>query len=177
MRYSEEICAHPAHRLRSSAALRQNPLERFERLATAENYEFERVSDNEIHIAMAGIWCDHDISLVWIPGEERLDLFVAFDGRMPGGRSDDICRLMSLLNERLSSGHFDYWRKDNALVYRNSMNLSGGAHLTLEQAMSMLALAMDAAERGYPACQYVVWAGKSPEEALDITLLELAALA
>jgi hypothetical protein len=177
MSYSEDICAHPVHSLRSSLALRDNPLDRFERLATAEHYEFERVSDYELRIAMAGIWCDHDVSLVWKNEEERLDLFVMFDGRMPGGHSDDICRLLSLLNERLSSGHFDYWRKESTLVYRNSLNLSGGADVTLEQAMSMLASAMDAAERGYPACQYVVWAGKSPEEALDIALLELAAMA
>jgi len=39
----------------------------------------------------------------------------------------------------------------------------------------MIALALDAAERGYPACQYVIWAGKSPEDALTSALVDLAA--
>ncbi len=176
MNYSEEICARPSPRLNMAAAIRANPLDTFIRLAVAEHYEHERVGEHELHIALSGLWCDHDVSLVWKKDDERVDLYVLFDSRMPGGRSDDICRLLSLLNERLAGGHFDYWDKDNALIYRNSLNLSGGANLGIEQAMTMLASALDAAERGYPACQYVVWAGKSPEEALDIALMELAAL-
>jgi len=50
---------------------------------------------------------------------------------MPGGRTDDICRLMSLLNERLISGHFDYWDKNRCLVYRDAASLRGGAKLGL----------------------------------------------
>ena len=57
-------------------------------------------------------------------------------------------------------GIFDFWDKDSALVYRNTLSLAGGANLRTEQAMALLASALDAAERGYPACQYVVWAGK-----------------
>jgi hypothetical protein len=82
---------------------------------------------------------------------------------------------MSLINERLAAGHFDYWDKNEALVYRNSVSLRGGATLRTEQAMDMIALALDAAERGYPACQYVIWAGKSPEDALTSALVDLAA--
>jgi hypothetical protein len=35
-------------------------------------------------------------------------------------------------------------------------------------------MALDAAERGYPACQYVIWAGESPEDALTRALVDLA---
>ena len=106
---------------------------------------------------------------------EQVDLYLLFEGRTPGGRSDDICRLLTLLNERLTSGHFDFWEKDSALVFRSSINLAGGAKLGVEQAMALLASALDAGERGYPACQYVVWAGKSPEDAVNTVLLDLAA--
>jgi len=159
------------------STIRRNPLDVFERLSIAENYDFERVSPSELHMSVPGLWCDHDISLTWDVTRENIQLFLTFDGRIPGGRSDDICRLMSLLNERLSSGHFDYWDKTGALVYRNAMSLCGGADLKTEQAMTLLAHALDGAERGYPACQYVVWAGKSPEDALTSTLIDLAAQA
>ena len=175
MNYSEEICVRPSPSLRSMAAVRANPLDTFTRLATAEHYDFERVSDNELHIALGGLWCDHDVSLTWNNEAEQVELYLLFDGRTPGGRSDDICRLLSLLNERLSSGHFDFWQKDSALVFRNSLNLAGGAKINTGQAMALLASALDAAERGYPACQYVVWAGKSPEDALNSALMDIAA--
>lgn len=174
MGYSDDFQVRPSPTLKTAQALRENPIDVFVRLATAEHYETERVAINELHLSMAGVWCDHDISLIWHPGKERLDLYLLFDGRAPGGRSSDICRLLSLLNERLTSGHFDFWEKDRALVYRNAISLAGGAKLTLEQAMCLLANALDAAERGYPASQYVLWAGKTPEEAIDTVLLELA---
>ena len=82
---------------------------------------------------------------------------------------------MSLINERLVSGHFDYWPSSGGLIYRNSQSLRGGARLKIEQAQDLIAMALDAAERGYPACQYVVWAGKSPEDALTSALVDIAA--
>ena len=155
--------------------MRANPIDVFERLAVAEGYDFERVDLGEIHLSVNGAWCEHDISLTWNAGTEQVQIFLVFEGRTPGGRSDDICRLMSLINERLAAGHFDYWEKNQALVYRNSLSLRGGASLRTEQAMDLIALALDAAERGYPACQYVIWAGKSPEDALTSALVDLAA--
>ena len=175
MEYSKNMCLRAEPSLNTAQAVRAHPIDVFERLAVAEHYDFERVSANELHMCMAGAWCDHDISLVWSAKSEQIGLYLLFDGRTPGGRSDDICRLLSLLNERLTSGHFDFWDKDSALVYRNTLNLAGGAILRVEQAMALLASALDAAERGYPACQYVVWAGKSPEEALNKAILDLVA--
>ena len=175
MKFADETCVRPRPSLKSASAVRANPLHTFERLATAEHYDFERVATHELHLSLKGLWCDHDISLSWKPETEQLSLYLLFDGRTPGGRSDDICRLLSLLNERLSGGHFDFWDKDSALVYRNTLSLAGGATLRIEQAMALLASALDAAERGYPACQYVVWAGKTPEDALNSALLDLAA--
>ncbi|PHS74703.1 MAG: hypothetical protein COB56_08920 [Robiginitomaculum sp.] len=178
MSFVEDIIAKsaslPSANLAAARSVRGNPLDVFERLSVADHLDFERVSANEIHIALSGLWCEHDVSLVWNNEAQQVELYLLFDSRAPGGRSDDICRLLTLLNERLSSGHFDFWNTHNSLVYRSTLSLAGGAKLTIEQAMALLAGALEAAERGYPACQYVVWAGKTPEDALDTALLDLA---
>lgn len=154
--------------------VRQNPIDVFARLALAEHYDAERLSAFELHISMPGYWCDHHITINWSPGDEIVQLFLVFDGRVPGGRTDDMCRLMTLINERLSVGHFDYWGRDDALVYRHAMSLAGEAKLSIEQAMAMLGSALEAAEKGYPACQYVMWAGKTPQDAIGQALLDKA---
>ena len=179
MDFVEEILAKRARvsnlKLASAGAVRGNPLDVFERLCIAEHLDFERVGNQEIQITLVGLWCEHDVSIIWNNAQEQVELFLLFDSRAPGGRTDDICRLLTLLNERLNNGHFDFWNTHNSLVYRNSLNLAGGAKLMIEQAMALLSGALEAAERGYPACQYVVWAGKTPEDALDTALLDLAA--
>lgn len=175
MNLADEQQVRPQASLKGLLAARHNPLSVFERLSIAEHYEYERVSDTELHVSLPGLWCHHDVTLTWDVPTEQIKLILSFDGRTPGGRSNDICRLMSLINERLSIGHFDYWDKTGTLVYRNAQSLRGGARLKTEQAQDLIALALDAAERGYPACQYVVWAGKSPEDALTSALVDLAA--
>jgi Uncharacterized conserved protein len=175
MSFADDRCIRPNPSLNTTLSSRNNPIDVFLRLATAENYDYERVDLNELHISLLGLWCEHDVSLTWNPATEQIQIFLVFEGRTPGGRSNDICRLMSLINERLKAGHFDYWEKNQALVYRNAVSLRGGATLKTEQAMDMLAHALDAAERGYPACQYVIWAGKSPEDALTSALVDIAA--
>lgn len=175
MTYADQRHIRPSPNLAGAVGLRENPLEVFTRLCVAEGYEFDRVDINELQVSLPGLWCDHDLSLTWNAATEQVQVFLLFDGKMPGGRTDDICRLMSLLNERLASGHFDYWDKNRCLVFRDSASFRGGAKLGTEQAMDMIAYALDAAERGHPACQYVIWAGKSPEDALTSALVDLAA--
>lgn len=175
MDFIEERCVRPSPSLRTAEAIRENPINVFERLSVAENYHFERISDSEMHISAPGLWCDYDISVKWNHAAEQVHLLLVFEGRIPGGRTDEICRLMSLINERLPAGHFDFWTKSSSLVYRNTLSLSGGARMQTEQAMDMIAQGLNAASRGYPASQYVIWAGKSPEDALTAALVDIAA--
>ncbi len=175
MSYADQRHIRPSPNLAGSLSVRQNPLEVFTRICVAEGYDHERADINELQITLPGLWCEHNVSMTWNAATEQVQVFLLFEGRMPGGRTDDICRLMSLLNERLASGHFDYWDKNRGLVYRDAASFRGGAKLGTEQAMDMIAHALDAAERGYPACQYVIWAGKSPEDALTSALVDLAA--
>ena len=163
--YSEERCVRPAPMLRS--LLRPDPLDVLARLAVAEHYEVERTGACSLHLLVPGFWCDHDLSFQWDRDTEVLSLAIVFEGRVAGGTSDALLRLLSLLNARLATGHFDHWPRERALVYRNAVSLAGGADLRIEQAMALVASAMDAAETGHPAFQYVIWAGETPEAALE----------
>lgn len=147
--------------------VKHNPLDVFARIALAENYDRERISANELHISIPSEHTDLHITFSWAYKEETLQLFLVFDGKLPTGRSENICRLLSLVNERLTAGHFDYWSKDDALIYRHSQRLSGQARLNPVQAMDIIADARMAANVGYPAFQYMIWAGLTPEEALE----------
>ena len=170
--YSQERCVRPSPVLRS--LLRDNPLDVIARLAVAEHYEVERTSADSLHLLVPGFWCDHDLSFAWDRDEEILSLAIVFEGRIVGGCTDAILRLLSLLNTRLTSGHFDHWTRERALVYRHAVSLAGGATLRIEQAMSLVGNAMDAAETGHPAFQYVIWAGDTPEEAMERVEADLA---
>ena len=170
--YSDERQVRPSPVLRS--LLRPDPLRVLERLALAEHYDVERLSDTRLHMLVPGHWRDHEFAFHFDKEEERLSLIILFEGRIVSGRADEIFRLVGLLNEELSAGHFAFWAKQRAIAYRHSLTLSGGADLMVEQAMALVAEAMDAAERGHPAFQYVIWAGDTPEVALERAREDLA---
>jgi hypothetical protein len=50
--------------------------------------------------------------------------------------------------------------------------LLAGADTHVGQCEALLRAALEACERYYQSFQFVVWAGKSPDEALAATLLE-----
>ena len=85
---------------------RINPLDVVERLATGNDWSFERASDDEITILVTGRWTDYQLSYTWMSDIEALHLACAFDLRVPERRRAEVQTLISLINERLWVGPF-----------------------------------------------------------------------
>ena len=148
-----------------------NPVDMVEHIATIPQWNFERNAPDELTLTVSGSWCDYHISLNWRDDLEALHLACAFDFKVPKQRLADIYRLLALVNEQLWLGHFDLWREDGLLLYRHGL-LFAGADTHVGQCEALLRAALEASERYYQAFQFVLWAGKSPEDALAATMLE-----
>ncbi len=149
-----------------------NPVELVEQLAASQDWPFDRVGEDEITLTIAGNWSDYALSFSWRDDLEDLHLACAFDFKIPSTRRNEVCQLVARVNAQLWQGHFDIWIEDGGLLYRHGLLLSGGAMANSAQCEAMLAMALEACERYFPAFQYVIWAGKSAEDALDAILLE-----
>jgi hypothetical protein len=57
-------------------------------------------------------------------------------------------------------------------LFRNGLLLTGGAQATEAQCEALIDLALDACERYFPAFQFVIWAGKSADDAMRSCLIE-----
>ena len=149
-----------------------NPLEIVEQLATAEDWHFDRSADDEINITVAGNWSDYHVCFNWHEDLEGLHLACTFETKVPQSKCDDVTKLMTRINEQLWIGHFDLWRKEGAILYRNGLMLAGGAEANQAQCETMLRLALEASERYYPAFQFVLWGGKDADTAIEAALLD-----
>jgi hypothetical protein len=148
-----------------------NPVDMVEQIATIRDWAFERSTTDELTLSVAGSWCDYHISLNWREDLEALHLACAFDFRATNTRLPEVYRLMASINEQLWLGHFDLWRQDGMLLYRNGLLLAG-AKTHAGQCEGLLTAALEACERYYQSFQFVLWAGKSADEALAATMLE-----
>ena len=94
------------------------------------------------------------------------------DVRIPTERHNDIHVLLALINEKMWLGHFDLWTDEGLPMYRHAIPLRGTSGLAPEQLNDLVEVAISESERFYPAFQYVVWAGKTPADALTASILE-----
>ncbi|HCX67817.1 YbjN domain-containing protein [Parvibaculum sp.] len=149
-----------------------NPLDLLEQVAQVRDWFFERSHEDELNICVVGEWRDYQLSLNWRNDISGLHVACTLDLRVPPEKRPVVRHLLTLINEQLWSGHFDIWSDDGVVLYRNSLLLCGGAAATPEQCEALLRLAVEACERYYPALQFVMWAGKSAEEAITAAMFE-----
>jgi hypothetical protein len=154
--------------------VRGNPLEVVERIATTNDWSFERAGEDEITILVRGKWADYQVSFTWMYDIEALHLACAFELKAPERNRIEVQQLTAMVNEQLWVGHFDYWVQDGLVMFRHSLLLAGGVEASNRQCEALLSAALDACERYYPAFQFVVWAGKSARDALDAAMFETA---
>jgi hypothetical protein len=153
---------------------RQHPLDLLERAVEENGWAYERAGANELNLSVAGRWSDHHFNVTWREDLQSLHLSSAFDMRVKGEtRLFDIAALLMYINARLWLGHFDLWPEDGTIVFRHSM-IFPEAHLSAAQGEALLNLAVEACEHYYPAFQFVLWGGKSAEEAVAAAILECA---
>jgi hypothetical protein len=150
----------------------RNPLDRFERLAERRAWQLDRTDEDEVNLLVAGSFSDLHVSLTWREEVETLHVACRYDLKVPGPRRDEIAKLIAMVNAQLLHGHFDLWRQEGTLIFRNNLVLAGGAEANDAQCDMLIRLAIDACQRYFPAVQFVVWAGRAAEEALESSLFE-----
>lgn len=148
-----------------------NPVDIVEHIATTHDWAFERSAPDELTLSIAGNWCDYHMSLTWRDDLEALHLACAFDYKVSKVRLNDTYKLIAMINEQMWLGHFDLWKEDGMLLYRHGLLLAG-AVTHVGQCEALLRAALESCERYYQSFQFVLWAGKSPEDALAATMLE-----
>jgi hypothetical protein len=150
----------------------QHPLDIVERLASLRHWMFDRAETDEMSIAVEGRWANYNIAFTWIEDVEAIHVACAFDLKVHERQRREILHLIARINEQLWVGHFDLWNSENVVMFRQALLLAGGAEPTDGQCETMLRVSVEACERYFQAFQFVLWAGRTAEEALDCVLFE-----
>jgi len=149
-----------------------HPIDIVESLATHNAWDFDRVSDEQIAMAVEGAWRTYSISLALSGRDETLRLMCTFDMDPPQDRRAELHHTMDMANDMVWTGAFTLWREQNLMVYRYGLNLAGGAIASADQINAMVASAIYACERFYPAFQLVCWGEEEPEKAIGVAMDE-----
>ena len=149
-----------------------HPIDIVETLAEQCSWDFDRVGEDQISVAIEGAWRTYSLTLFWSGREDMLRLLCTFELNPPEEKLDELHRLLNMVNDMVWGGVFTLWRAQGLLAYRCGLTLAGGAHATPEQIEAMVHSALGSAERFYPAFQLVGWSEEDAEAAIQIAIDE-----
>lgn len=149
-----------------------SPLDVVEQIVSANDWVFDRPSDEEIAVRVPGRWCEYEFYGAWNESEGAIHLMLALDIRVPKERRAAVYELLALANDKVWMGHFGVWQEQSLVVYRDALPLRGSSGPSPEQIEDLMETAIAECERFYPAFQYVIWAGRAPAEAVSVALFE-----
>ena len=149
-----------------------HPLDVIESVASQREWAFERAGDDEIAIHAGGRLSAYTVSYSWMEDCEALHLACAFDMKVARGRANEVAKLVTLINEQLLMGHFDFWQREHVIMFRQSLILSGGLDPTERQIEVLFESAVETCDTYFAAFQFVVWSGQTAREAMESALFE-----
>lgn len=149
-----------------------HPIDIVESLAEHHEWDFDRVTDDQIAMSVEGQWRTYSITLAWCPRDETLRLICTFEMDPPADRAAALYELLSRANDMVWTGAFTWWSEQKLMVWRYGLLLSGGQIAQPEQVDQLITGAVTAAERFYPAFQLTTWGQETPERALGVALAE-----
>ena len=151
--------------------LANDPLEVVEHVLAAENLAFDRTEEGDLAFTLSGDWKDYELWFAWRPEGDCLQLCLSLDMIVAPEHRAAASELIAAINPRVWLGHFELWDAGE-IVFRHAMALMTGDQPSLTQAAAMIDIAMEGADRFYPAFDFMVHGSKSPKEAIAACMFE-----
>ena len=149
-----------------------HPIDIVEHIAEHQDWEFDRIHDDQIAMAVEGQWRTYSITLAWSGYDETLRLICTFDMEPPEHRIGHLMDALNKVNDNCWAGAFSYWAEQKLMVYRYGLILAGGQIASADQIDTMIGAAVMSAERYYPALQLLVWGDRTPKDAMQVAIAE-----
>jgi hypothetical protein len=93
------------------------------------------------------------------------------DLAVPKAQRQTAQELIATINPRVWLGHFELW-EEGEIIFRHGMALMTGEQPSLAQAAAMIDVAVEAADRFFPAYDFLLRGAKTPQEAIAACMFE-----
>lgn len=149
-----------------------HPIDIVEHLAETHDWDFDRVADDQIAMAVEGQWRTYSITLAWSAQDETLRLICTYEMEPPDDRLPALYEMLNQVNDNCWAGAFTWWQEQRLMVWRYGLVLAGEQIASAEQIDEMIGAAVGSAERYYPAFQLATWGNHTPAQAMQVAIAE-----
>ncbi|HCX15037.1 MAG TPA: hypothetical protein DGZ24_06945 [Rhodospirillaceae bacterium] len=156
--------------LSSPSTRTTNPIDLVEDVLAERGWTYDRRCETEVAVEAPGTWCDYGMFFAWSEDLRALHFSCALDMRVQSRLMSQVYELLAKLNERLWMGHFAIWVEEGIPMFRHTVRLSEGLDQNLIG--ELMELAISECELYYPAFQFVIWGGRTAEDAITSSMLD-----
>lgn len=149
-----------------------NPLDLVEEILSANEWNFDRSSHNELTVDCGGRMGAYQLHFAWSAEVSAIHFSCFTDLRVPARRRPAVYELLASVNSRMWLGHFDLATDNDSPTFRHVVLLRGANGASVEQLEDMVDHALAECERYHAAFQLVIWGGKDAGEAIAASLLD-----
>ena len=149
-----------------------DPLELVEACLEVAGWEHQREEDRTLQCVAPSRWGEMGALFASRDEPPALHFTVTLDVKPSTARRAAISELVLMANERLWLGHFDFWADDAVILFRHTLPMLDRSEPEAGEVRAVIAAATDAINMFVPAFNFVIWAGKTPREAMDAAMFE-----
>ncbi len=149
-----------------------HPIDIVEHIAEHHEWDFDRIAEDQIAMAVEAQWRTYSITLAWSGYDETLRMICTFEMEPPEERLPAIYEGLNVINDQCWAGAFSYWKAQKLMVYKYGLVLAGGQVASPDQINTMISAAVLSAERYYPAFQLIAWGDRDPQDAMQVAIAE-----
>ncbi|MCY3983075.1 MAG: YbjN domain-containing protein [Roseovarius sp.] len=149
-----------------------NPIDIVENIAEYHDWDFDRIGDDQIAMAVQGQWRTYSITLAWSDHDKTLRQICTFEMEPPEEKLPVLYKMLNEINDQCWTGAFNYWSEQKLMVYRYGLITAGTLGASPEQVDMLITSAVVVSEQYYPALQLAIWGDRSPRSAIQIAIGE-----
>lgn len=150
----------------------QDILETVEHVLGNLGWSYERDGHDGVQCIAPTRWGEMGCLFAVRAEPPALHFTLTLDVKPQANKHAAISELVIMMNERLWLGHIDFWMDDEVILFRHALPLTGRLSPTYGEVEAVLKAALEAADKFVPAINFVIWAGKTPREAMTAALFE-----
>ena len=127
-----------------------HPIDIVEHIAEHHDWDFDRIADDQIAMAVEGQWRTYSITLAWSAYDETLRLVCSFEMEPPEEKVPGALSHAERCERSVLGRGLHLWKEPKLMVYRYGLVMAGGLGPCPEQIDTLITAAVMSCERYYP---------------------------
>ena len=150
----------------------ENPIDCIEDYIYKYDLDSFRDSVNDLSLLHKGLWDSYNINVSWDEFNKIINIVSYFDFKKKCKVSKNIYSLISIINEKIKLGYFNYSSKLETVFFKYQVSVKGQNILTIEQIESFLDVVISECDRFFPVFYLYFFKKQDPEYALKTSLID-----